>query len=176
MEKICIQSILLCIVHTWCTELSLCLSLFTSLAICHLQYLVISGMQIQKHGEGLGNLVMCSDVRRIRRKTHGSHCLTVLIHNWYVHQTSYKARQCSLVVYSGFATQLTNHLIYMSFLYPQRTHIFRPSYCLQNYIACAAWRLLSMRWYSPCPHTELPEIHPFSITQYWLTTYYHTAY
>ena len=33
------------------------------------------------------------------------------------------------------------------------------------------WSLRSraaLRWYSLCPHTELPEIHPFSITHYWL--------
>ena len=53
--------------------------LFTSLF--HLQYLVISSMQIRRHGKGVGNIVTCSDVRRIRRKTHGSHCLTELIHN-----------------------------------------------------------------------------------------------
>ena len=43
---------------------------------------------MQRYGEGLGNLVTCSDVRRIRRKTHGSHCLTVLwIHKWSFHKT-----------------------------------------------------------------------------------------
>ena len=37
----------------------------------------VFAMQIQMYGEGsLGNLVTCSDVRRIRRKTHGSHCLS----------------------------------------------------------------------------------------------------
>ena len=51
----------------WCTELSP-IKLLTSL--CHLQYLVISSMQIRRQGESLGNLVTCSDVRRIRRKTH----------------------------------------------------------------------------------------------------------
>ena len=39
-----------------------------------IRYLVISiaSMQIQKHGEGLGNLVTYSDIRRIRRKTMGA--------------------------------------------------------------------------------------------------------
>ena len=32
----------------------------------------------------------------------------------------------------------------------------------------AVWSQAALRYYSLCPHTELPEIHPFSITHYWL--------
>ena len=32
-------------------------------------------LTLRRHREHLRNLVTCSDVRRIRRKTHGSHCL-----------------------------------------------------------------------------------------------------
>ena len=108
-----------------------------------------------KSGSDLG--MRLSDVGKIRRKTHGTAVLgTVQIHNWSTRHRN-KARQWSLAVYSGFAMQLINHLMDESFL-PQRTGICRPQY-----------------WYACCmkpeihpSHTELPEMHPFSITHYWL--------
>jgi len=141
----------LCIVHV-----------FTSLF--HLQYLIISSMQIQKHREGLGNLVMCSDVRRIRRKTHGSHCL---IHNWPVHQTRNKARQCSLLAYM----QLINHLIYMSFLYPKELeylglHTYKTTCICMLHEGCSEM-IQPMSPYRAARYTPLPH---HSI----LTTYCHT--
>ena len=89
-------------------------------------------MQIRRHREHLRNLVTCSDVRRIRRKTHGSHCLE-WIHNWSTRHRN-ETRQWSLTVYSGFAKQLINLLLYVSFLL-QRTSIFRPQNCLA-YACC----------------------------------------
>ena len=110
-----------------------------------------------KSGSGLGTRL--SDVRRIRRKTHGTAVLsTVRIHNWSTRHRN-EARQWSLAVYSGFAMQLINHLMDESFL-PQRTGICRPQYYLA-YACC-------MKPEIHPSHTELPEIHPFSITQYWL--------
>ena len=88
-------------------------------------------MQIRRHREHLRNLVTCSDVRRIRRKTHGSHCLE-WIHNWSTRHRN-EARQWWLTVYSGFAKQLIN-LLHVSFLL-QRTSIFRPQNCLA-YACC----------------------------------------
>ena len=68
-------------------------------------------------------------------------CSTVRIHNWSTRHRN-KARQCSLAVYSGFAMQLINHLIDVSFL-PQRTGILRPQ--------LAVWSQAALRWYSLCP-------------------------
>ena len=110
-----------------------------------------------KSGSGLGTRL--SDVKRIRRHMGVPDCCpTVRIHNWSTRHRN-KARQWSLAVYSGFAMQLINHLMDESFL-PQRTGICRPQYYLA-YACC-------MKPEIHPSHTELPEIHPFSITHYWL--------
>ena len=66
---------------------------YTELSPCS-QAFVISSLQIQKHGEGLANLVTCSDIRRIRK--HMEATLTVATNSQSISQT--EARQCSLVV------------------------------------------------------------------------------
>ena len=97
-------------------------------------------MQIWRHGEGLGNLVTCSGVRRIRRKTHGSNCLTVLFHNWSVHKTQQWGQTvltCGVQwVYHGI-----NKSSYIYWLCVFSTGRFTPPY-LSKLPSIAMWRLV----------------------------------
>ena len=116
-------------------------------------------MQIRMHGEGVGNIVTCSDVRRIRRKTHGSHCLTELIHNWSVHKTQ-QWGQTVLICSAQWVCHGINKLSYiliMCLFYPKEL------------ASIAMWRLV---WDDTSPHRAArnTSLLHHSI----LTTYYHT--
>ena len=123
---------------SWATSLTikpLCLAsrlrVAVSWTICWLASVSIAGGFAVKW-KSVNSLWWHKYLERLRWvKAHGSHCLNAQIHNWSNRHRN-EARQWSLAVYSGFAMQLINHLIYASFL-PQRTGIFRP----QKYLAYA---------------------------------------
>ena len=122
-------------------------------------------MQIRMRREHLRNLVTCSDVRRIRRKTHGSHCLIEWIHNW-----SNRHRKQGQTVITRSVQWVCHAINKSSSICVFSTSIFRP----QNYLAyaCCMKPGCSEMIQSVSPHRAArnTSLLHHSI----LTTYYHT--
>ena len=142
--------------------------LFTRL--CHLQYLVISS-QIQRYGEGLGNLVTCSDVRRIRKKTHGSHCLTACtLNSQLISPQDAAVRPDSAHQWVCHGINKSSYILIMCLFYPKEP-AYLGLHTYQNYLAqlCEGLSemIQSMSPYRPARNTSLLQ---HSI----LTTYNHT--
>jgi len=85
----------------------------------------------------------------------------VQIHSWSTRHRN-KASQTVLSHVVQWVCHAINKSSYMCLFYSKEQGIFRP----QNYLAhaCCMKPGCSEMIQSVCPHTELPEIHPFSIT------------
>ena len=164
MEKICIQRIPLCIVHTWCTELSLCLQAFVTSSIW---------LFLECKYRSTGRSRKSSHVQLCQENQKWRHIgATVYTNSQLISPPDKEWGQTVLTCGIQWVCHAINKISYICvFSKPPKTGILRPPY-LQNYLAYACCMKAALRWYTLCPHTELPEIDLFS-TQYWLLIVIH---